>query len=145
MSRSNSFKTTVEFGDCDPAQIVYYPNYFRWFDAGTRHFFAACGFPSWPSLWPTSGIAGAPLVDASAKFLGSLTYGEEIEIETTILQCGGKSFTMRHLIRQGERILAEGSEVRVFVAVDPTDPRRVRALPVPAEVRALCAGGEPNS
>lgn len=139
MSRTNSFKTIVEFGDCDPAQIVFYPNYFKWFDAGTRHFFAACGFPLWPSLWQSSGIAGAPLVDASAKFLGSVTYGDEIEIETAVLECGGKSFTMRHLIRRGDRILAEGREVRVFVAADPDG--RVRAVPVPAEVRALCSSG----
>jgi len=141
MSRTNRFKTIVEFGDCDPAQIVYYPNYFKWFDAGTRHFFAACGFPIWPSLWRASGIAGAPLVDASAKFFASVTYGEEIEIETALLECGGKSFIMRHLVRRGDTMLAEGREVRVFVATEPGDSSRVRAMPVPAEVRAYCSGG----
>lgn len=140
MSCSNSFKTIVEFGDCDPAQIVFYPNYFKWFDAGTRRFFAANGFPVWPSLWRSSGIVGAPLVDASAKFFASVAYGEEIEIETAVLECGGKSFTLRHLIRRGDTILVDGREVRVFVAADPDDPSRVLAMPVPAEVRALCSG-----
>jgi acyl-CoA thioesterase FadM len=29
-----SFRTEilVAWGDCDPAGIVYYPNYFHWFD-----------------------------------------------------------------------------------------------------------------
>jgi 4-hydroxybenzoyl-CoA thioesterase len=143
MPRTNCFKTIVEFGDCDPAQIVFYPNYFKWFDSGTRHFFVSCGFPKWPSLWPASGIAGAPLVDASAKFFGSLTYGEEITIETAVLECGGKSFTMRHLIRRGDTLLAEGREVRVFVASESDG--RVRALPVPAEVRSLCADAKPEN
>jgi len=40
-----TFQVTVEFGDCDPAQIVYYPNFFRWMDAASRHFFIACGVP----------------------------------------------------------------------------------------------------
>ena len=40
----------VEFGDCDPAQIVYFPNFFRWFDAATFHFFRECGLPSWREL-----------------------------------------------------------------------------------------------
>lgn len=140
MPCTNSFKIIVEFGDCDPAQIAFYPNYFKWFDAGTRHFFAAHGFPVWPSLWPGSGIAGAPLVDASAKFFASVTYGEEIEIETVVLECGVKSFTMRHRIRRGDTMLVDGREVRVFVATDPDDPRRVRAMPVPAQVRALGSG-----
>ena len=140
MPLTNSFKTIVEFGDCDPARKVFYPNYFKWFDTGTRHFFVANGFPLWPGLRRTSGIDGAPLVDASAKFFASVTYGDEIEIETSIQECGGKSFTMRHRIRRGETILVEGREVRVFVAADPVDPGRIRAVSVPAEVRALCSG-----
>ena len=33
----------VEFGDCDPARIVWFPNFFRWIDAASRHFFIGCG------------------------------------------------------------------------------------------------------
>ncbi len=139
MSCSNRFRTIVEFGDCDPARKVFYPNYFKWFDTGTRHFFVAHGFPLWPSLRLSSGIDGAPLVDAAAKFFASLTYGDEIEIETSVLECGGKSFTMRHLIRRGDKIVVDGREVRVFVAADPEESGRIRAVDVPAEVRALCA------
>jgi len=35
MSRTHVTRFTVEFGDCDPAQIVFYPNYFRWMDAAS--------------------------------------------------------------------------------------------------------------
>ena len=38
---------TVEFGDCDPARIVFYPNFFRWMDSAARHYFEAAGLPSW--------------------------------------------------------------------------------------------------
>ena len=37
----NSRQVEIEFGDCDPAGIVYYPNYFRMFDAATAHLFEA--------------------------------------------------------------------------------------------------------
>jgi acyl-CoA thioesterase FadM len=37
----------VEFGDCDPAGIVWFPNFFRWIDASSRHFFLECGVPRW--------------------------------------------------------------------------------------------------
>ena len=47
MVRNNTIQLHVEFGDCDPAGIVFYPNYFRWMDVGTRRFFASCGVPGW--------------------------------------------------------------------------------------------------
>ena len=38
---TNRRDVEIEFGDCDPAGIVYYPNYFRMFDASTAHLFEA--------------------------------------------------------------------------------------------------------
>ena len=35
----------ISWGDCDPADIVYFPNYFRWFDASTAHHFATAALP----------------------------------------------------------------------------------------------------
>ncbi len=34
-------QSEIEFGDCDPAGIVYFPNYFRMFDASTAYLFEA--------------------------------------------------------------------------------------------------------
>ena len=31
---------TVEWGDCDPAGIIFYPTYYRWMDAASWHLFA---------------------------------------------------------------------------------------------------------
>ena len=39
MPLSSRHEVTVEWGDCDPAGIVYYPSYFRW----TYHLFLAAG------------------------------------------------------------------------------------------------------
>ncbi len=41
----NSIDITVEWGDCDPAGIVFYPNYFRWFNQGAHALFGAAGMP----------------------------------------------------------------------------------------------------
>ena len=35
----------IEWGDCDPARIVFNPRYFEWFDGCTAHVFASAGFP----------------------------------------------------------------------------------------------------
>ena len=41
----NRVKIRVEFGDCDPANIVYFATYFRWFDRCTSALFRAAGIP----------------------------------------------------------------------------------------------------
>jgi 4-hydroxybenzoyl-CoA thioesterase len=35
----------VEFGDCDPAQIAYYPNLIAWIDRSAHQMFEAAGLP----------------------------------------------------------------------------------------------------
>jgi len=84
MSKHHRSQFTVEWGDCDPAQIVFYPNFFRWMDAASLRFFRAAGVPPWRELEAQSGIIGTPLVDASARFLRPATYGDVIDIDTAI-------------------------------------------------------------
>ena len=43
-ARTITHTVRVEFGDCDPAAIVWFPNFFRWIDAASRHFFAVVEF-----------------------------------------------------------------------------------------------------
>jgi 4-hydroxybenzoyl-CoA thioesterase len=78
-------------------------------------------------------------VDASARFLQSATYAEDIEIESSIVEWRNKSFVMNHTIRRGGTMLMEGREVRVFAIKHPDDPKRIRAVPIPPEIRALCS------
>ena len=35
---------TVEWGDCDPAGIIFYPTYYRWMDAASWHLFEQAGY-----------------------------------------------------------------------------------------------------
>ncbi|ATE61566.1 acyl-CoA thioesterase [Thauera sinica] len=139
MARSNVYRMRIAFGDCDPAQIVFFANYFRWFDTAGREFFTACGVPSWRETTAERGIIGTPLVDAQATFRNSATYGEDIEIESWIEEWRGKSFVMRHVARRGDTVLCEGREVRVFATRDPDDPLRIKAVPIPDDIRAACA------
>ena len=138
MSRHHVSHFTVEFGDCDPAQIVFYPNFFRWMDAASLRFFRAAGVPPWREFEAQSGIIGTPLVDASARFLRPATYGDLLDIDTAIEEWRGKSFVMSHVIRRGEDVLVEGREIRVFAKRHPTDPARIQAVPPPESVRAWC-------
>jgi 4-hydroxybenzoyl-CoA thioesterase len=139
MSKHHRSQFTVEWGDCDPAQIVFYPNFFRWMDAASLRFFRAAGVPPWREFEAQSGIIGTPLVDASARFLRPATYGDVIDIDTAIDEWRGKSFVMSHIIRRGEEVLVEGREVRVFARRHPEDPARIQAVDPPESVRKWCA------
>ncbi len=137
MSFRHTTEFTVEFGDCDPAQIVFYPNFFRWMDSASRHFFHAAGVPPWHEMEKTDGIIGTPLVEASARFLRPATYGDRIRVETAVAEWRGKSLLLSHVIRRGDDVLAEGSEVRIFARRHPDDPRRIQAVEVPQRIRSM--------
>lgn len=136
--RSHVMRYRIAFVDCDPAQIVHFSNYFRWFDTSSREFFSACGVPSWRDTERMSGIIGTPLVDAQASFRNPATYGEDLEIESWVEQWNTKSFVMRHVARRGDTVIAEGREVRVFAVRDADEPTRIRAVEIPAEYREMC-------
>jgi 4-hydroxybenzoyl-CoA thioesterase len=140
MSKTHRLPVQIEFGDCDPAQIVYFPNFFRWIDASSRHYFTQCGVPPWRELEPASGIIGTPLVSTQARFLKPATYGEKIEVETTIAEWRGKSFLMKHRILRGADVLCECEEVRVFARRVGGDITRIEAVPAPDDIRAACEG-----
>jgi 4-hydroxybenzoyl-CoA thioesterase len=128
----------VEFGDCDPARIVWFPNFFRWIDAASRNFFVQCGVPSWQETEQTMGVIGTPLVDTHSRFLRTSTYGDMLDIEVTIPEWREKSFVQRYRIVRGAEVIMECDEVRIFAGRRADNPEAIRALPVPPGIRALC-------
>jgi 4-hydroxybenzoyl-CoA thioesterase len=137
MSHRHTTEFTVEFGDCDPAQIVFYPNFLRWIDSAARHFFESAGVPHWAELERTTGIIGTPLAEVTLRFRRPATYGDRIAVDSTIAEWREKTFVMRHVIRRGDDVLVEGEEVRLFARRHPDDPKRIQAVPAPADIRRL--------
>jgi len=138
MSKSNVHRVDVHFGDCDPAGIVFFPNFSRWMDEASLAFFKACGVPPWRELLATRGIVGTPVLEIHTRFHKAASYGETIEIQTKIESWAAKTFVHRHRVRRGGDLLCEGTEVRAFVMRDPADAARLRAMPVPEDIKALC-------
>ena len=138
MSRASVYRVTVEFGDCDPAQIVYFPNFFRWIDAASRYFFTDCGVPPWRETAQTLGVIGTPLVEVQAKFIKTASYGDRLAIHTSVSEWRRSSFVMRHQVMRGTDLLMEATETRVFVAHADGDAPGIRSVPIPGEIRALC-------
>ena len=139
MPRSTTYSVPVQFGDCDPAGIVFFPNFSRWMDAASLSFFMQCGIPPWRELVKTRGIVGTPLLEIHTRFIKSVTYGETITITTHVEEWREKVFIQVHRVTRGEVLICEGRETRAFVKRDPDDPDRLRAIPVPEDIRALCS------
>lgn len=138
--KTNRYDVTVQWGDCDPARIVFYPQYFRWFDGGTTELFAAVGLPL-PELYAEYDILGIPILDAGAKFMRPSRFRDVITIVSGIESWGRSSFRLRHEVLNGGETAAVGHEVRAWVAEDAGRPGGIRALPVPGPVRARFESG----
>ncbi|KIQ19110.1 4-hydroxybenzoyl-CoA thioesterase [Variovorax paradoxus] len=131
-----TYTARVEFGDCDPAGIVWFPNFFRWIDAASRNFFAGCGVPRWEETARTLGVIGTPLVDTHTRFVKAASYGDTLEIAVRITEWRDKSFVQTYRVTRGDELILECEEVRIFAA--KREGGGIRAVPVPPEIRALC-------
>lgn len=125
----------VHWGDTDPASIVFYPNYFSWFDESARLFFDSVGL-SWEMLMEKHGIAGLPIVEAKAKFLSPSVFRDELVVESQITEWNDKTFKISHaVLNKGQRAV-EGYEIRAWVVRLAEEPIRLKAVPIPAEIKA---------
>jgi len=134
--RSVVYMQRVEFGDCDPAHIVWFPNFFRWIDAASRNFFIECGVPPWRDTKTTLGVIGTPLVDTHAKFIKTTAYGDLLEIRTRVGEWRRKSFVQHHRVTRDGELIMECEEVRIFAG--RREDGSIRALEIPDEIRRLC-------
>ena len=137
MPRIEIFRFQVHFGDCDPAGIAFYPNFFAGTTRprGTSSTAVACH----PGVRrkKTHGIIGVPLVEAQSRFIKPTTYGDHVEVHTHISSWEAKVFCQTHELKRDGELLAVGEERRVFACRDP-QTGRIRSIPVPPEFRALC-------
>ena len=137
---TNVHLVTVEWGHCDPAGIVYFPNYFNYFDSSTNALFLrALGCNKYEML-KRYGIVGIPLVDVGARFIVPSTFGDVVTIESSVAEIRRSSFRMLHRLLRGDTLAVEGTETRVWVGRDPADPDRLKGMPIPADVVAKLTG-----
>jgi 4-hydroxybenzoyl-CoA thioesterase len=137
MSKETIFRVDVHFGDCDPAGIVFFPNFSRWMDAAGSDYFIQCGLPSWRAMEELPNCVGAPMLEIHTRFHTSVTYGERVDVHTDVEEWRGKVFIQRHRIMRGDTLICEGRATRAL-CVKQTDGR-LKAVPVPDFVRAVCS------
>jgi 4-hydroxybenzoyl-CoA thioesterase len=129
----------IQWGHCDPANIVYYPRYFSMFDDSTSVLFEKAGF-SKQDLVHKYGLVGIPMVDTRAKFYIPSTHGDWITIETRIEGIKRSSFEVKHNVYKGEALAIEAFETRVLVGRDPDNPDKLKSAAFPPEMVAKFTG-----
>ena len=133
---SNTRIIRVQWGDCDPAGIVYYPRYFEWLDASSILLFEkATGMTKIRMLERYNG-AGLALLEARAVFNVASQYGDDIQVETRVTEFRRSSFFVQHTVKKGDVLALEGFETRLWTTRDPADPKRLKSAPIPDEIRA---------
>jgi 4-hydroxybenzoyl-CoA thioesterase len=128
-------RRTLAWGECDPAGIIFYPNYYRFMDEATWAMFAWAGFDAQRMRAEHFSL---PLVDSRCEFLSSPRFGEEIEIRTQMSKWGRSSFGVAHefALAADGRLLARGSESRVWCRYEGGPGSPLKSVPIPDEVRA---------
>jgi 4-hydroxybenzoyl-CoA thioesterase len=83
-------------------------------------------------------MIGTPVVDTHARFVKTASYGDNLQIHTSIAEWRGKSFVQTHRVMRGDELILECTEVRVFAR---REGNGIRAVPVPQEILDLCRLG----
>ena len=126
----NTRSVRIEWGDCDPAGIIYYPRYLAFFDASTSALIErALGMKKRDYL-KAYAFAGHPLVKTHCRFLAPTRFGDDVKIETAVTDIRRSTFDLRHLLTRDEMLAVEGFETRAWVAGDPARGE-MRAVPLP--------------
>jgi YbgC/YbaW family acyl-CoA thioester hydrolase len=126
----------VRFGDTDPYGVVYFVAYFRYFHKGIEEFLRHIGIPPETFFRNKKEKYGMPKVAASCNFLAPASYGDLLEMHTSIKEIKEKAIVFQfQFYRPPEtRLLAEGDVS--FVAIDHT----WKAIPLPKMIAEKIQG-----
>ncbi|MGH6682448.1 MAG: acyl-CoA thioesterase [Pseudolabrys sp.] len=133
MTFRNTRTVRIEWGDCDPAGIIFYPRYFEIFDASTAALFERALGRTKFEMFKTLEFSGWPLVRTQARFLKPTRFGDDVTVETSV-KFGRASFEIEHKLSLRGALCAECSEKRVWTMRDADG--ELKSHPVPAEVLA---------
>jgi 4-hydroxybenzoyl-CoA thioesterase len=121
----------IRFSDCDPAGIVFYPQYFVLFNGVLEDWVDALGIGF--SELVTHRRIGLPSVRIEADFQAISRFGDTVSLQLQVERVGDKSLTL------GWRcVAADSGEVRMTMrqVLVTTCLERHRAIPIPQDLRA---------
>ena len=140
---TNSRTVRIEWGDCDPAGIVFYPRYFAMFDHSTVLLIEAALGVTKHQLYKTYEFDGYPMFETRARFLLPTRYCDDVQIDTRITEVRRSSFHLEHRLTLNGALAVEGFESRVWIVRDKARPGRFKPQPIPADIVARLTATAP--
>ena len=122
----------VRFGECDPARIMYFPNYFDFFHAAMEDFFRDRIGALYHVLLSRDRLS-FPTVQLAVDFFAPVTYGDEVRITVEVAKVSSRSsVALRYTGRRG----SDGKQVVVATATTVcTDLDAMKSIPLPDALR----------
>jgi acyl-CoA thioester hydrolase len=119
------WETRIYYGDTDAGGVIYYANYLRYFEKSWFEYLTARGLSL--AEWEKKGIYFI-IKRVEVEYISAATYGEIIQVQTTVSKVTGASFTFHHrvILKDTERLLAEGENQMVCITKQGK-PRRLPA------------------
>lgn len=130
----------IEWGQCDPAGIVFNSRFFEMFDASTWQMFEAALGVKPHELASAFGIMGIPLVDVRANFIKAVKFGDIVDLTSRVSEFRRSSFDVEHRLSVGGEVAVEGGETRVWASRSKDDPEKMGGTAIPGEVIAKFSG-----
>jgi acyl-CoA thioester hydrolase len=118
----------VRFHECDPQGVVFYAQYFAYFDVALTEMWREA-FGSYGEV--VAAGTDVVVVEAGATFRTSARFDDELDVELRIDRLGTTSASMATAIRRDGAVLVEGRIAHVFV-----DAATMAKKPIPDDMRA---------
>jgi 4-hydroxybenzoyl-CoA thioesterase len=130
-----STRKQIRFHHCDPAGIVFYPQYFYLLHEAQEDFLAHIGHPEHGLI--ASGV-GVPIVDLKTEFRGMCRYGDEIDISLMLTRVGNASIGIRYEIHSCSRPADMAPTLKLIAntVVVCSEIPHGKVLPIPDGLRA---------
>lgn len=101
----------ISFGHCDPAGIVFYPNYYRWFDR-CFHSYLQARVGGHKALCAELDARGLGLMDTGARFPAPARDGDDMRLEMMVADWNRKTLRLTYRGFVGKTCVVEGFELR---------------------------------
>lgn len=106
----------IRFEDCDPAGIVFFPNYLRMLNSVVEDWLEHIGCP-WTDLVSVRHM-GTPTAQLDTSFVSPSKFGETLSFHLRIEKLGNSSLILRHVAQGGDRIRLRARQVIVATSLD---------------------------
>ena len=139
--RTYSYVRRLQWSECDPGGIIFFPHYARWMVDGLNEMLLKLGIDP-NEVKDSDSRGGLPVLGLTMRFHGAPILHEQVTHRILVDKVGGKSIALRHQFLRGDQLLMEAEETRVWATHPLTDPTALRTVAVPDKVRAALEQGD---